>query len=68
MNQFPGTCRDCGDHVPAKGGNYHRKERGRWTLRCRACIESCNAAREAGRFTSYEDWRAALTPLEGGGS
>lgn len=59
MNQFPGICRDCRSPVPARGGNYHRKERGVWTVRCRACINACNADRAAGKFVTYEDWRTA---------
>lgn len=58
-NQFAGKCRDCWSHVPPQGGNFHRKEHGVWSVRCRACIDACNSARAAGHFQSYEAWREA---------
>ena len=55
MNRYPGKCRDCGGHVPPGGGNFHLVARGRFEIRCRACINDCNAS----RVGTYEEWRAA---------
>jgi ferredoxin-like protein FixX len=57
-NRFPGPCRDCGAHVPAGRGNFHRTD-GRFEVRCRICIDECSAARIVSPAITYEQWRSA---------
>ena len=55
MNRFPGICRDCGAQVPPKGGNFHLVRAGKFEVRCRACIDECNAARKT-VLIPYKVW------------
>jgi hypothetical protein len=44
-NRFPGHCMDgCGTHVAA-GAGYPHRDKGRWFVRCIACVAKGKVAR-----------------------
>lgn len=47
-NQFEGACKDCGTHVAAGAGYFHKMPRGsvpKWRVRCMACVVEGKQAR-----------------------
>lgn len=45
-NMYPGTCYECGKHVPAGYGHFERY-RGRWRVKCVKCA--------SGRIVTEDD-------------
>lgn len=47
-NQFAGSCKDCGQHVEAGEGYFHKMPRGsspKWSVRCVMCVALGKKAR-----------------------
>ncbi len=61
-NAYPGACRDCGKHVAAGEGYFHKNPRGtspKWSVRCVPCVAQGKQARGAPLSFAQRD---ALNP------
>ena len=62
-NRFPGTCKTCGQQVPAEAGEL-RKEQGSWVVYHAACLPPAGPGWHTGLLGSYDCETTGRDPLE----
>lgn len=62
-NRFPGTCKTCGQQVPAEAGEL-RKEQGSWVVYHAECLPPAGPGWHTGLLGSYDCETTGRDPLE----